>query len=138
MGSRLSLAAVFALSLAAQYTAGMDMTAEVAISSAPASAKPGTVILKVEPVSGASSYHRRTSIGLRGYFSEGKPLEMTVWGSGGAVAGSLAGPAGAIIGAGVGALCGLLYSIIVVPHNGPEEKPTTASTIDNNHSPRGE
>ena len=130
-GSRLSLAAVFALSLASPCVAEPDLTADVAHSSA--TTKQSSVILRVEPVGGAAPYHRRTSIGLRGFFSEGKPLEMTVWGSGGAVAGSLAGPAGAVIGAGVGALCGLLYSVFVVPHNGPEAKPATA-TIDNHYS----
>ncbi|MBI3554423.1 MAG: hypothetical protein HY077_18155 [Elusimicrobia bacterium] len=56
---------------------------------------------------------------MKSGLKEGKPLEMAVWGGGGAVAGSLAGPLGALIGAGAGALCGLLYSVIVVPHNGP-------------------
>jgi hypothetical protein len=55
------------------------------------------------------------SIGLK----EGKPLEVLVWGSGGAVAGSLAGPPGALIGGAAGALCGLIYSKFVVPRNGP-------------------
>jgi hypothetical protein len=47
---------------------------------------------------------------------------MALWGSGGAIAGSLAGPAGAAIGGAVGALCGLVYSVAVVPRNGPEKK----------------
>jgi hypothetical protein len=57
----------------------------------------------------------RAGAGLK----EGKPLEMAAWGGGGAIVGSLGGPIGAMIGAGAGALCGLLYSVFVVPHNGP-------------------
>ncbi|MBI5245855.1 MAG: hypothetical protein HY923_01640 [Elusimicrobia bacterium] len=129
---RLSLAAILVASLVLPSAAEPDLAADVAVSSAAAS-KPGTVILKVEPIGGASPYHRRTSIGLSGFFSEGKPLEMTVWGSGGAVAGSLGGPIGAVIGAGIGALCGLVYSVFVVPHNGPKAKPKTV-TIDNHYS----
>ena len=63
----------------------------------------------------------RTSVGVGGGLAEGKPLEVAIWGGGGAIAGSLAGPLGAIVGAGAGALCGLLYSVFVVPHNGPEK-----------------
>ena len=91
-----------------------------------------TLIADVEFSSATARTQRRSS----GLLSEGKPLEVLVWGSGGAVAGSLAGPVGAVIGAGVGALCGLVYSVFVVPRNGPGKSPAV-STIDN-HSPRGE
>jgi len=66
----------------------------------------------------------RTSAGVGIGLAEGKPLEVMVWGGGGALAGAVAGPLGAIVGAGAGTLLGLLYSVFVVPHNGPgkEEK----------------
>lgn len=116
--SKLSLAAL--LALAVPGAAAPDLTADVAVSSAPAM-KPGTVILRVEPLTSDAPYRRR-SLRIGHFFEEGKPLEMTLWGSGGAVAGSLAGPVGTMIGAGAGALCGLLYSVLVVPHNGPSPR----------------
>jgi hypothetical protein len=67
----------------------------------------------------AAGPHERASIGVMAGIKEGKPLEVMMWGGGGAIAGSFAGPLGTIVGAGTGALCGLLYSIFVVPHNGP-------------------
>lgn len=59
------------------------------------------------------------TVGIGAGIAEGKPLEMALWGAGGAVAGSLAGPGGAIIGAATGVTLGLLYSVFIVPHNGP-------------------
>jgi hypothetical protein len=61
----------------------------------------------------------RTSAGVGVGLAEGKPLEVMIWGGGGAIAGAMVGPVGAIVGAGAGALLGLLYSVFVVPHNGP-------------------
>lgn len=118
--SKLSLAAVLAASLASSGAAASDMTADVAVTTA-AVHKPGTVLLRVEPMTSDAPYRRR-SIRLGHFFEEGKPLEMTLWGSGGAVIGSLGGPAGALIGAGAGALCGLVYSVFAVPHNGPSPR----------------
>jgi hypothetical protein len=132
----LTLGLLLAAALASPCAADPDLAADVAASTRTA-VRSGTVFLRVEPVGGASPYHRRTTIGLGRVLGEGKPLEVLVWGTGGAVAGSVAGPPGALIGAGVGALAGWMYSVFVVPHNGPEPKPQTASTIDN-HSPRGE
>lgn len=71
-------------------------------------------------ISSMSAKGKRSEAGQGGGISEGKPLEMTIWGGSGAVIGSLAGPAGTIIGAAAGAFVGLLISIFVVPHNGPE------------------
>lgn len=62
------------------------------------------------------------SIGVSGGLAEGKPLEVMMWGGSGAVAGALAGPFGAAVGGVVGAACGLVYSVFIVPHNGPERK----------------
>ena len=89
------------------------MIADVTVSSVAAS-KASPITFKLD-----STNEDRSSVGVSVGIKEGKPLEVLLWSSGGAIAGSLAGPAGAIIGAGAGALCGLLYSIIVVPHNGP-------------------
>jgi hypothetical protein len=115
---RSAFAALLAAALASPCAAAPELA--VAVSSAAAS-RPGTVILRVDPQTGTGRY-RRPSLGLGRLFDEGKPLEVMMWGGSGAVAGSLAGPAGTIIGAGAGALCGLVYSIFVVPHNGPEPK----------------
>lgn len=85
---------------------------------------PDKVILRVEPREAPAGAGRaRRSVGLGTLFEDKAPLNIGVWGGGGAVIGSLAGPPGAMIGAGAGALAGLLYSIFVVPHNGPEPKP---------------
>lgn len=54
--------------------------------------------------------HGRDSVGVGVGMKEGKPLQMGLWGSGGAVVGCLAGPAGAAIGGGVGLLAGYLFS----------------------------
>ncbi len=59
-------------------------------------------------------------VGVAVGLSEGKPLEVMVWGTSGAVAGSLAGPLGTIVGAGVGAVCGLVYSVFFVPRMSAE------------------
>jgi hypothetical protein len=96
-GTKLSLTVILATLLAAPCAA--ELIADVTVSSA-------TIISQPRP-------------GAGGLLGEGKPLEVLVWGSGGAVIGSLAGPLGTVIGAGAGALCGLVYSIFVVPHNGP-------------------
>jgi hypothetical protein len=115
------------LVLAAASAARAEPFGNLSVSSTSAAAKPtsGTLVLKVEDQPGAPFERKRRTIGVGRLFEEGKPLEVMVWGTGGAVAGSLGGPAGAVIGAGVGAFCGLVYSIFVVPHNGP--KPTGAA-----------
>lgn len=120
-------AAVLAAALAPPCAATPPLTAGVAVSSAPA-ASPGTVILRVMAQPGSVPY-RRPSIGLGGVLMEGKPLEVMLWGGYGAVAGSLAGPLGTAVGAGTGALCGLLYSIFVVPRNGPGPRRPPASPL---------
>jgi len=85
---------------------------------------PAKVILRVEPREAPAGAGRaRRSVGLGTLFEDKAPLNIGVWGGGGAVIGSLAGPPGALLGAGAGAFAGLLYSIFVVPHNGPEPGP---------------
>ncbi|MBI3299349.1 MAG: hypothetical protein HYZ75_14370 [Elusimicrobia bacterium] len=61
---------------------------------------------------------QRPGIGVGVGLSEGKPLQMLTWGSGGAVVGSLAGPLGAAVGGGVGVLVGLAISVFTSP-SGP-------------------
>jgi hypothetical protein len=96
------------------------LTADISVSSRPARGKP-------EPIRFDFGYHKapsesqRASIGTSGGMKEGKKLEMLMWGSGGAVVGSLAGPPGALIGGAVGALCGLVYSVAVVPRIKPKD-----------------
>ena len=104
---RQALIGLLAAALASPCAALPELTADIAVSSQPAS----------------SSQSPSSATGGIGISSEGKPLEMTVWGGSGAIVGSLAGPIGTIVGAAVGALGGLLISIFVVPHNGPERKP---------------
>lgn len=80
----------------------------------------GAVVLTSDvSVSSLTARGKLPGVG-KGGISEGKPLEMTIWGGSGAVIGSLAGPVGSIIGAASGAFVGLLISIFVVPNNGPE------------------
>ncbi len=113
-------ASILAATLAAPCTAAPALTTQVSVASA-AAAKPAPVTFRFDSQLGpARQGHPSLSVSLG--LKEGKPLEMMVWGGGGAIAGSLAGPLGAIIGAGVGAICGLLYSIMIVPHNGPERR----------------
>lgn len=102
--------AVVLLLLADPCAAAPTLSSEVAVSSAPKK-ESAPIQFKFDQTG--------RSVGAKGGLSEGKPLEVAVWGTGGAVAGSLAGPPGALIGAGVGAVLGLLYSVFVVPHNGP-------------------
>lgn len=61
---------------------------------------------------------QRPSIGVGAGMKEGAPLEVMLWGGSGAVAGTVLGPGGTLVGAGLG----LLYSVFVVPHNGPAPK----------------
>jgi hypothetical protein len=56
-----------------------------------------------------------TSIGL----SEGKPLQVMVWGGAGAIVGSMAGPMGTVVGAAAGAAFGLVFSAFIVPRYQP-------------------
>jgi hypothetical protein len=97
---KLAAASLIAAALARPCSA--DLIADVAVSTASASPR------------------RRSSAGTGAGLKEGKPLEVMLWGGGGAIAGSLAGPLGTIVGAGTGALCGLLYSVFIVPRNGPD------------------
>lgn len=111
-----SAAAALSAVLAAPAFAAAPLTADVTASSAPAKASPFVFDLGYHKASGPAG---RGSVGAAGGLSEGKPLEMTLWGGGGAVIGSVAGPLGAMVGAAAGAAAGLLYSVFVVPRNGP-------------------
>jgi hypothetical protein len=71
---------------------------------------------------GSTTSGGRTSVGASAGIGEGKPLEIAVWGGGGAVIGAFAGPVGAVIGGLAGAAVGWVMAVFVVPHNGPEEK----------------
>ncbi|TPW19983.1 MAG: hypothetical protein FD126_2141 [Elusimicrobia bacterium] len=55
--------------------------------------------------------------------SEGKPLQVMVWGGAGAIVGSIAGPAGTVVGAAAGSAFGLLFSMFVVPRFQPGMAP---------------
>ena len=48
-----------------------------------------------------------------GGIKEGRPLEVLLWGGGGAIVGSLAGPVGTVIGAAVGSLIGLAVGTVM-------------------------
>lgn len=61
----------------------------------------------------------RVAVGTSAGLSEGKPLEVMVWGGAGAVVGSLAGPMGTVVGAAAGAAFGLAFSVFVVPRFQP-------------------
>lgn len=116
------LLALALLAPSAAPAAEPSMTAGVSVSTPSSGA--GRTILRVEPLEAPRGTGRaRRSIGFGRVFEDGVPLNVGVWGGGGAVIGSLAGPPGAIIGAGAGALAGALYAIFVVPRNGPERKP---------------
>ncbi len=116
------LLALALLSPSAAAAAEPSVTAEVQVSTPSSGA--GRTILRVEPLEAPRGAGRaRRSIGFGRVFEEGVPLNVGVWGGGGAVIGSLAGPPGALIGAGAGALAGILYSVFAVPHNGPDRKP---------------
>lgn len=67
--------------------------------------------------------HGRGSVGVSVGMKEGKPLQMSLWGSGGAVVGSIAGPLGAAVGGGAGLLAGYLFSRFVQP---PAAEPPAA------------
>ncbi len=112
-------AVVLAAAMPLPGFAAPALIADVAVSSAAAASKPAPLDIHFG-IRVADGPHKRVSIGVMAGMKEGKPLEVMVWGGGGAIAGSLAGPLGTIIGAGTGALCGLLYSIFIVPRNGPK------------------
>jgi hypothetical protein len=48
-----------------------------------------------------------------GGLKEGRPLEVLLWGGGGAIVGSLAGPVGTVIGAAVGSLIGIAVGTVM-------------------------
>lgn len=81
--------------------------------------KPLAVELGLQKAQGSGG---TATVGVGVGLEEGKPLEMLLWGSGGAVAGSFAGPLGAAAGGAAGMLAGLFVAVFIVPHNGPEEK----------------
>ena len=112
-------AALLAAALASPGAAAtLPLSADIAVSSAPFS--------QPAPINYRFDYQKQagpegtSSVGVGVGLSEGKPLEMMVWGSGGAIIGGMAGPLGAIVGGSAGTVVGLLVSIFIVPHNGPE------------------
>lgn len=58
---------------------------------------------------------KRAAVGAGVGLSEGKPLQVMVWGGAGAVVGSTVGPLGTVVGAAAGSVFGLLFSVFVVP-----------------------
>ncbi len=54
--------------------------------------------------------------------ADGKTLEMSLWGGGGAMIGSVAGPVGIVVGGLLGAAVGLFVAVVVVPHDGPSRQ----------------
>lgn len=75
----------------------------------------------------------RAQAGVGVGIKEGKPLEVLVWGGGGAILGGMAGPAGAVIGGAAGAAAGLLYSVLVEPHT----RPRPSENVLRERRPRG-
>ncbi|MBI5596567.1 MAG: hypothetical protein HY928_10805 [Elusimicrobia bacterium] len=104
---------LLALLLAAPARAAVTVTA----SSSPIHVDaPPLMRLGAQP---AATPTGRASVGVGMGLSEGKPLEMLLWGGSGAVVGSMAGPLGAAVGGAAGAVVGLLYSVFVVPRVQP-------------------
>lgn len=66
----------------------------------------------------------RAAAGVGVGLSEGKPLQVMVWGGAGAIVGSMAGPAGTVVGAAAGSAFGLLFSMFVVPRVQPGMAPS--------------
>lgn len=58
---------------------------------------------------------KRAAVGAGVGLSEGKPLQVMVWGGAGAIVGSTVGPLGTVVGAAAGSVFGLLFSVFVVP-----------------------
>lgn len=117
VGVKALLRVVLASSLAAPSSAEVAAAVpSVTVSSAPVSteARPrvGFGLLRPGP-------QRRAAIGVSVGMAEGKPLEVLVWGGGGAIVGSIAGPLGAVVGAAAGSAFGLLFSMFVVPRFQP-------------------
>lgn len=113
-----ALAVILAAALASPCAAAPSLTSDILVSSAPVSKRePPLFRFNFQQGTGPQG---RSSVGIGVGLSEGKPLEMMLWGGSGAVVGSLAGPLGTIAGAATGAVVGLLISIFIVPHNGPQ------------------
>ena len=109
---------VLALALASPCVAAPALTSNVAVSSpsARSGSEPFTFKFGFQKGAGVEG---RSSLGAGGGIKEGKPLEMALWGGGGAVAGSMTGPVGAMIGAAAGMVAGWIVATFVVPKNGP-------------------
>lgn len=106
-------AALLAALLAAPSGAAVSVTA----SSSPIHVDAAPLMrLGLQP---AATPTGRASVGAGVGLSEGKPLEMLLWGGSGAIVGSMAGPVGAAVGGAAGAVVGLLYSVFVVPRVQP-------------------
>ncbi|OGS01764.1 MAG: hypothetical protein A2V88_12560 [Elusimicrobia bacterium RBG_16_66_12] len=108
-----------ARALATPCAAAPALTADIPVSSAPVRSRAEPFTFQFGFQKGIGS-RDRSSIGVGSGLKDGKPLELALWGGGGAVAGSIAGPAGAVVGAAVGAVVGLVVAVFAVPHNGPQ------------------
>ena len=67
---------------------------------------------------------RKTPMRVGAGISEGKPLQVMVWGGAGAIVGSMAGPLGTVVGAATGSVFGLIVSIFIIPKVQPGMAPT--------------
>lgn len=119
------LACLLAAALAAPCAAAdpTGLKADVAVSTA---APPISWHLGYEPaaVPAEDGSGEGGSVGVGAGISEGKPLEMLLWGGAGAMAGAVTGPVGAGIGAAAGALIGLAVSLFASPN--PKRQPDFA------------
>lgn len=113
-----ALAVVMALPASAEVVASRPT---VTVSSRPVSAE-GRPPVVVGAVPGGPQ--GRAGVGVGVGLSEGKPLQVMVWGGAGAIVGSMAGPAGTVVGAAAGSAFGLLFSMFVVPRVQPGMAPS--------------
>ncbi|MBI4387296.1 MAG: hypothetical protein HY551_07925 [Elusimicrobia bacterium] len=110
--------AVFLLAAFARPCAGIpNFSPDIYVSSGAVPAKNPEPITWRPVFNKKTGAHEHDSVGVGGGLSEGPPLQMMLWGSGGAVIGSVAGPIGAIIGSAVGVIGGLLISIFSDPRD---------------------
>jgi hypothetical protein len=58
-----------------------------------------------------------SGVGIR----EGMPLEMLLWGGGGAIVGSIGGPVGAVIGGSIGSLIGAVVGAVMTRKSSPRK-----------------
>ena len=129
--SRTLAAVSLALSCAGSAVAQPALKADVGVSSAPVRAKnePFTFHFEFErPKPGQPSADQAHvhGVGVGAGIREGKPLEMTLWGAGGAMIGIIGGPVGIVVGAAAGAIAGLLVSVFAVPKEGDVETASPA------------